>query len=245
MPSSVGTAYKAILARCAGARLVAVSKLKTADLMRECYDVGCRHFGENYVQELCKKAPELPGDIRFHMIGPLQSNKCKMLAKVPNLWMVQSVHTPKLASTLDRAWGNRDDTVLAAAAALGSDFDGPLRVMLQVNTSGEASKSGCLPERHAVVSLARHVVEKCSNLQLMGLMTIGKLGEEAPECFASLLQCKSFVCDELGIESSQLEVSMGMSNDFELAIEHGSNMVRVGSSIFGARIPTLSKENVA
>lgn len=106
-------------------RLVAVSKTKPASLIRACYERGHRHFGENYVQEIVDKAPQLPDDIKWHFIGHLQSNKCKTLARVNNLYMVETVDSVKLAKALDKAFANRQDALL---------------VMAQVNTSGEECK---------------------------------------------------------------------------------------------------------
>jgi pyridoxal phosphate enzyme (YggS family) len=117
----------------ATATLVAVSKTKPVELLREAYDAGQRDFGENYVQEVIDKAPLLPGDIRWHFIGHLQSNKVKDLLKVPNLYAVHTVDTLKLAQELQKR-----------AAALRPP-EQRLRVFVQVNTSGEESKSGCAP----------------------------------------------------------------------------------------------------
>eukprot|EP00475_Leptophrys_vorax_P020915 TRINITY_DN28678_c0_g1_i2.p2 TRINITY_DN28678_c0_g1~~TRINITY_DN28678_c0_g1_i2.p2 ORF type:complete len:249 (-),score=61.02 TRINITY_DN28678_c0_g1_i2:45-791(-) len=203
-------------------RLVAVSKTKPNELLMEVYDgASQRHFGENYVQELVTKAEQLPKDIRWHFIGHLQSNKCKQLLSVENLFLVETVDSTKLASKLDSTWG---------------DLSRPnkLNVMVQVNTSNEQSKSGVEPSE--CVELAKHVKENCSNLNLLGLMTIGSFSEEPTrDCFDVLVTCRDKVAEALGVQPSELELSMGMSHDFELAIECGSTNVRVGSTIFGAR----------
>ncbi|CAI0626009.1 unnamed protein product [Linum tenue] len=110
----------------------------------------------------------------------------------------------------------------------------PLKVFVQVNTSGEESKMGVEPSE--CMELAKHVSERCLNLEFCGLMTIGMLDySSTPENFKTLANCRSEVCKALGIEEEQCELSMGMSNDFEQAIEMGSTNVRVGSVIFGAR----------
>ncbi|KAL4180894.1 hypothetical protein AMTRI_Chr12g268390 [Amborella trichopoda] len=185
-------------------RLVAVSKTKPVELIRQVYDAGHRSFGENYVQELVDKAPQLPGDIEWHFIGHLQSNKAKTL----------------LANYLDRA-----------VAGVGRK---PLKILLQVNTSGEESKSGVEPS--GCVELAKHVKLGCPNLEFSGLMTIGMLDYSSkPENFKALVECRNEVCKALGIAEAQCELSMGMSGDFEQAIEMGSTNVRIGSTIFGAR----------
>lgn len=203
-------------------RLVAVSKTKPVSALQDAYDAGQRDFGENYVQELLEKAPVLPSDIRWHFIGHLQSNKVKALLEgVPSLAVVETVDGEKLANKLD-----------AAVAALGRP---PLSVFVQVNTSGEESKHGVEPGE-ACVALARHVATACPNLRLAGLMTIGmKDYTSRPENFECLMRCRKEVAAALAIPEEQLELSMGMSGDFESAIEMGSTNIRVGSTIFGAR----------
>ncbi|XP_068658161.1 uncharacterized protein [Aristolochia californica] len=202
-------------------RVVAVSKTKPVSLIQQVYDAGHRCFGENYVQEIVEKAPQLPGDIEWHFIGHLQSNKVKaILSSVPNLHMVESVDDEKIANHLDRA-----------VAGLGRE---PLKVLVQVNTSGEASKSGVEPS--GCVELAKHVQLSCPNLEFSGLMTIGMLDyTSTPENFRTLATCQTEVCKALGINEEQCELSMGMSGDFEQAIEMGSTNVRIGSTIFGPR----------
>lgn len=202
-------------------RVVAVSKTKHVPLIREVYDVGHRCFGENYVQEIIEKAPQLPGDIEWHFIGNLQSNKVKpLLTNVPNLAMVETVDDEKIANNLDRVIGN-----------IGRK---PLKVLVQVNTSGETSKFGVEPS--GCVELAKHVSLGCPNLEFCGLMTIGMPDyTSTPENFKTLANCRSEVCKALGIAEEQCDLSVGMSGDFELAIEMGSTNVRIGSTIFGAR----------
>ncbi|KAK9268410.1 hypothetical protein L1049_000160 [Liquidambar formosana] len=202
-------------------RVVAVSKTKPVSLIRQVYDAGHRCFGENYVQEFVEKAPQLPEDIEWHFIGHLQSNKVKsLLAAVPNLAMVEGVDNEKLANHLDRV-----------VSSIGRK---PLKVLVQVNTSGEASKSGVEPS--GCVELAKHVQLGCPNLKFSGLMTIGMANyTSTPENFRTLLNCRIETCKVLGIAEEQCELSMGMSGDFEQAIEMGSTNVRIGSTIFGPR----------
>ncbi|XP_072995564.1 uncharacterized protein [Typha latifolia] len=202
-------------------RVVAVGKTKPVSLVRQLYDAGHRCFGENYVQEFVDKAPLLPADIEWHFIGHLQSNKVKsLLASVPNLDMVESVDNEKVANYLDRA-----------VASLGRK---PLKVLVQVNTSGEESKSGIDPSR--CIELAKHVKLACPNLVFSGLMTIGMPNySSTPENFSTLSNCRANICKALGIPQEQCELSMGMSGDFEQAIEMGSTNVRIGSTIFGPR----------
>lgn len=232
MGGEVATALQEVTARLAAAaaragrdrqpRLVAVSKTKPAEAVQEAYDAGHRVFGENYVQELLEKAPQLPSDCGWHFIGHLQSNKVKALLEgVPNLTMLETVDSEKLASKLD-----------STVAALGRD---PLPVLVQVNTSGEESKYGVEPKD--CVALARHIHESCKHLRLAGLMTIGMPDYSSrPENFQCLSDCRKAVAEALGLPEAELELSMGMSGDFEQAVEMGSTNVRVGSTIFGARV---------
>lgn len=166
------------------------------------------------------------------MIGGLQSNKCKQLAEqIPNLWCVSSVDSVKKANELEKG-----------RKALIEKDEGAekLRVMVQVNTSGEAEKSGVEPVD--TTALCRHVIDKCPHLQLLGLMTIGAIArskatseESGNEDFETLREVRDRVVGELGWEEGTLELSMGMSADFEGAIRAGSDEVRVGSQIFGER----------
>ncbi|KZV94707.1 hypothetical protein EXIGLDRAFT_736451 [Exidia glandulosa HHB12029] len=219
--------------------LVAVSKLKPASDVQGCYQHGQRDFGENYVQELCDKAPVLPEDIRWHFIGTLQSNKAKTLASIPNLYAVHTLNSTKAATALNKGVPDTRAT--------------PLNVLIQVNTSGEDSKSGLPPltttSSSELVDLARHVVTDCPKLHLLGLMTIGSLdaslneGDENKD-FETLTRTRDLLQEALrgsGAdggrwgEDGKLLLSMGMSSDFEAAIHAGSAIVRVGTSIFGSR----------
>uniref|UniRef100_A0A5B7BRW1 Pyridoxal phosphate homeostasis protein n=1 Tax=Davidia involucrata TaxID=16924 RepID=A0A5B7BRW1_DAVIN len=202
-------------------RVVAVGKTKPISLIRQVYDAGHRCFGENYVQEIVEKAPQLPDDIEWHYIGHLQNNKVKsLLAAVPNLAMVEGIDNEKIANHLDRV-----------VSSMGRK---PLKVLVQVNTSGEASKSGVDPS--VCLELVKHVKLGCLNLEFSGLMTIGMPDySSTPENFTTLSNCRTEVCKALGIAEDQCELSMGMSGDFEQAIELGSTNVRIGSTIFGPR----------
>jgi pyridoxal phosphate enzyme (YggS family) len=216
-------------------RLIAVSKLKPANdilALHQQPNPTHTHFGENYVQELIEKSKILPRSIQWHMIGGLQSNKCKQLAEqVPNLWCVASVDSEKKANELEKG----------RKALLEKDKDADkLRVMVQVNTSGEESKSGVEPAD--TLALCKYVIEKCEHLQLLGLMTIGAIARSKEttaanenEDFVKLREVRDSVAKELGWEEEKLELSMGMSADFEGAIQMGSDEVRVGSEIFGER----------
>ncbi|OAA59281.1 alanine racemase family protein (ISS) [Cordyceps fumosorosea ARSEF 2679] len=210
-------------------RLVAVSKLKPANDILALHQAPAHHahFGENYAQELAQKAELLPRTIHWHFIGGLQSGHCKALARIPNLFCVSSVDTAKKARLLN-------------AARAAADHP-PLGVHVQVNTSGEEAKSGCAPGDETV-ALCREIVEGCPRLRLLGLMTIGAIArskattpENRNEDFVALKEQRDLVAKALGVEPESLELSMGMSEDFEGAITEGSGEVRVGSTIFGQR----------
>ncbi|KAI2466084.1 hypothetical protein F4781DRAFT_406795 [Annulohypoxylon bovei var. microspora] len=221
-------------------RLVAVSKLKPANdivaLMQQASPPQL-HFGENYAQELSQKAELLPRSIHWHFIGGLQSGHCKNLAKIPNLWCVSSVDTEKKAQLLDKHRGE----FLASFSSSQSPSPSKINIHIQINTSGEPSKSGCAPGPPAI-ALCR-LVEASAHLHLLGLMTIGAIArsvattpEGENEDFVVLREQRDLVQQELGLDR-ELELSMGMSEDFEGAIAMGSGEVRVGSTIFGVRGP--------
>jgi len=208
-------------------RLVAVSKTKPIELLQAAYDAGCRCFGENYVQELVEKT-ELwkdRSDVHWSFIGALQSNKCKTLvhtcADNVSRLTVETVASTKLANKLNTAVEN-----------LETSNDERLKVFVQVNTSGEESKSGVEPGAECV-ELCQYIVQNCPRLELRGLMTIGAIGDLS--CFATLKQCRDEAFAALDGAVEELELSMGMSGDFEEAIAAGATNVRVGSTIFGER----------
>uniref|UniRef100_A0A060T953 Pyridoxal phosphate homeostasis protein n=1 Tax=Blastobotrys adeninivorans TaxID=409370 RepID=A0A060T953_BLAAD len=202
-------------------RLVVVSKYKPVEDIKALYDLGHRHFGENYVQELVSKVEALPSDIQWHFIGSLQSNKCKVLAPLKNLYAVETVDSESKCTKLNNA---------------RAEEDSKLNVYIQINTSGEGQKSG-ISSVEEVVTIARHIKDNCPKLNLEGLMTIGSLasstsGGEENEDFKKLIEYKKEVDSAIGAD---LGLSMGMSNDYAQAIKQGSTNVRVGSAIFGAR----------
>jgi PLP dependent protein len=198
------------------ARLVAVSKTKPSSDINALYDIGHRHFGENYVQELLEKVSELPHDINWHFIGHVQSQKAKQLIEgVPNLFVLETLDSKKLADKLNKA--------------LQSLERAPLNVYIQVNTSAEDTKSGVAPEE--VQELFLYVQENCPHLKVSGLMTIGAPNDLS--CFDKLVTCRQQLCDDIGADINALDLSMGMSGDYEEAIRRGSTSVRVGSIIFG------------
>nr|CAH7720323.1 unnamed protein product [Callosobruchus chinensis] len=211
--------------------LVAVSKTKPSNHILAAYEEGQRHFGENYVQELEDKSNnteilEKCKEIRWHFIGHLQSNKVNKVLSTPNLYLVETVDSQKLAANLNKSWPK-----------FGTP-ESKLKIMIQVNTSGEGEKNGIAPSE--VCDVAKYVLEQCPNLHLEGLMTIGKFGRDPNEGpnpdFLSLRQCREDLCKKLGLDWKTVGLSMGMSDDFEHAIELGSTNIRVGSKIFGSRV---------
>ena len=198
-------------------RLLAVSKTFPAEAIREVHALGQRAFGENYVQEaVAKKAAlaDLPG-VEWHLIGPLQSNKARAAARCFD-W-VESVDRARIADALSAA---------RAGAAR------PLDVLVQVNVSGEATKSGVAPEEAA--ALARHVAA-LPNLRLRGIMGVPAPAADPARLrreFRALRACYD-ACEDAGLAVDTL--SMGMSADLELAIAEGSTEVRIGTAIFGER----------
>ena len=203
----------------AAPRLVAVSKRMAANAVRACYEAGQRVFGENYVQEAVEKqASLLDLPIEWHLIGPLQSNKCAQAAA--HFDWLQSVDRAKLVPLLARA---------------RSPQRPPLNVLIQVNIDDETTKSGCAPSD--MLALAELVAAE-RTLCLRGLMVIGRpdAAEATFSAMAALyknLRAHSFAANS---SNTQLDtLSMGMSSDLQLALAHGANLVRVGSAIFGAR----------
>ncbi|KAJ4461046.1 putative Pyridoxal phosphate homeostasis protein [Paratrimastix pyriformis] len=241
--------------------LVAVSKFKPVSLIRAAYDAGQRHFGENYVQELEEKAPLLPRDIHWHLIGHLQSNKVSVV-HIPNLAFIESVDSIKLANKLDSAMSKHRPSAPARClsqpppplkqalepsspltpmpvvrkgvtpASEDATAMDRLKVMVQVLTSDEERKNG-VEMGAACIELCRYIRTSCPNLELLGLMTIGAPGDMG--AFTSLVACRLEVAQALGLAPESLELSMGMSHDFPEAIRAGSTNVRVGTTIFGAR----------
>mmetsp|Transcript_632 Transcript_632/g.723 ORF Transcript_632/g.723 Transcript_632/m.723 type:complete len:294 (-) Transcript_632:705-1586(-) len=216
-------------------KLVAVSKTKPEDLLMDAYNAGQRYFGENYAQELISKASNLPSDIRWHFIGPLQSNKAASLVKsvgLDKLACIETVSTMKLANKLNNAVtalllesSKTTTTTTTEKKTLG--------IYIQINTSGEESKSG-IQTMDELKELVNDITSSCTNLKILGLMTIGAPGDFS--CFDKLVEFRQVVVELLGLDSvDELELSMGMSGDFDEAIKRGSTSVRVGSTIFGAR----------
>jgi pyridoxal phosphate enzyme (YggS family) len=205
-------------------RLIAVSKTHGAALIREAYAAGQRDFGENYVQELSRKADELgdlPG-ISWHFIGRLQRNKCKLVA--PLAALVHSVDSMRLAREL----GKRAAEVRRSEAG---ETRSTLAVLVEVNVGGEAQKSGCAP---AEIGGLLDAIAAEPALSLRGLMTVPPHTDDpagARPFFDELVRLR----DQHGGAERLPELSMGMTHDLEHAILAGATIVRVGTAIFGER----------
>ena len=173
------------------------------------------------------KSAEMPDDVAWHFIGPLQSNKAASLVKkvgLAKLACIETISTLKLAAKLNRAVDAWNEESSGESKRLG--------IYIQVNTSGEDTKSGVTPGKE-VCDLVKQISEECPSLSINGLMTIGAPGDDS--CFGTLAECRDEVATLLGREPQELELSMGMSGDFEIAIANGATSIRVGSTIFRAR----------
>ena len=198
--------------------LIAVSKTKPVPLLREAYDAGARCFGENKVQEIMDKYPQLPEDIQWHMIGHLQRNKVKYI--VDKAAMIHSVDSLRLAEAIEQEAAKHKVQV---------------PILLEVNVAEEESKFGfSLNETEA----ALREISQLPNVKVRGLMTIAPFVDEPEdnrqvfrELYEFFIDMKSKNIDNVTMNT----LSMGMTGDFEVAIEEGATMVRVGTGIFGAR----------
>lgn len=201
----------------ADVRMIAVSKTIRAERLRAAVSVGIDTFGENRVQEAADKVGLVPG-AAWHLIGPLQSNKARRA--IETFGTIQSVDSVNLASKLDRISGELRP---------GDRFP----VLLQVNVDADPAKAGFAPEE--IAALLPEILE-LPNLQIDGLMTVGRLHHDSTEArttFAGLRR----LSDDLRARQAGLgpDLSMGMSDDFEIAVEEGATMVRIGRVLFGAR----------
>ncbi len=199
--------------------LIAVSKTQPSLPLSEAISAGVLHLGENRVQEAASKKPDVCGDAQWHLIGPLQRNKVKLALEVFDV--LHTLDRPALADRLqmllDEHWTGRR-----------------LPVLLEINVGREPQKAGVLPEE--AEHLARLVLDNCSHLRLDGLMAIPPFGRH-PEASRSHFKALAHLREDLSqhISMALPTLSMGMSHDFEVAIEEGATMVRVGTAIFGER----------
>lgn len=220
------SAYQSIQASLANQEvsLIAVSKTKPNEDLMELYALGQRAFGENYVQELVDKAAALPKDIEWHFIGHLQSNKVKYIA--PFVHLIHGVDGEKLLQEINKQ-----------AAKQGRVID----CLLQVHIAEEDTKFG-FDEASLMELLQSERLANYPNVQVKGLMGMASFSDDTNQVeqeFKQLKKCFDLAKKSIGVTCSIL--SMGMSGDYELAIQEGSNMVRIGSLLFGARNYPVAK----
>jgi PLP dependent protein len=196
------------------ATLVAVSKLKPASDIEAMYTLGQRDFGENYVQELVEKQTQLPADIRWHFIGHLQSNKVKYIS--PFVHLIQSVDSEKLLKEIDKQAAKNNRII---------------HVLLQVHIAEEETKFGF--DEAELMALDISLFKNVNIIGLMGMATFTDDKEKVQREFEHLHKIYSTFSSQKNITLTTL--SMGMSDDYKLAIDCGSNMVRIGSLLFGRR----------
>lgn len=216
--------YKEIISELKGqnVKLVAVSKVQSADDIKKLYDLGQRDFGENYVQELEEKHSMLPGDIRWHFIGHLQSNKVKYIA--PFVHLVHGVDSFKLLNEINKQAHKLNKTV---------------HCLLQVHIGQEETKFGLDENELKEIMEIVNFDPACStNIQIDGLMGMASFSEDLNKVRNEMKYLKSLFDKFKSVSTANCQLStlsMGMSGDYKIAIEEGSNMVRIGSLLFGAR----------
>lgn len=198
--------------------LVSVSKTKPIEMLWEAYEAGARYFGENKVQEICEKHDQLPEDVHWQMIGHLQRNKVKQV--VGKVELIHSVDSMRLAEEINKE----------------SEKKGIITdILLEVNMAKEESKFGLMPEE---VMEFVHEIVRLKNIRVQGLMTIAPFVEDPEENrkhFANLRKLFVDIGKEKVNNVNMSVLSMGMSNDYIVAVEEGATMVRVGTKIFGER----------
>ncbi|MGI8636858.1 MAG: YggS family pyridoxal phosphate-dependent enzyme [Segetibacter sp.] len=216
--------YKELVAelRAKNVKLVVVSKIQSVADMQKLYDLGQRDFGENYVQELVEKQSLLPNDIRWHFIGHLQSNKVKYIA--PFVHLIQGVDSIKLLSEINKQ-AKKTDRVI--------------RCLIQVHIAQEETKFGLdESELDEIVVALENNQKNLSHIYIQGLMGMASFSDDLQKvkgemkCLKSLFENYQYVATS---NCKMSTLSMGMSGDYKIAIEEGSNMVRIGSLLFGAR----------
>lgn len=215
---NIAEACKAANRKRSDVTLIAVSKTKPVEILQEAYDYGCRDFGENKVQELVEKYECMPKDIKWHMIGHLQRNKVKYL--IGKTYLIHSVDSVRLAEEIHKEALKQNCTV---------------SILVEVNVAGEETKYGTTNE-DAIQLVAE--ISKFSNISIQGLMTIAPYVENAEEnrqYFGKLKQLSVDIMNK-NIDNVNMNfLSMGMTGDYQVAIQEGASFVRVGTGIFGER----------
>lgn len=200
------------------ASLIAVSKTKPVEMLREAYDAGCRDFGENKVQEMIDKCGQLPSDIRWHMIGHLQRNKVKYI--VDKVFLIHSVDSYRLACEISKE-------------AVKKELE--VNILIEVNVAEEESKFGA--RREELLELVENIAA-LPGICVKGLMTVAPYVENAEEnrqYFVNLRQLSVDIMSKNIDNVSMGILSMGMTGDYMVALEEGATYVRVGTGIFGDR----------
>lgn len=203
------------------AKLIAVTKTKPVTLLREAYAAGSRYFGENKVQEMVDKQPQLPGDIEWHLIGHLQTNKVKYIA--PFVALIQSIDSLKLLQEINKQAAKHNRVI---------------DCLLQIHIADEETKFGLSPEE-AEALLNAPELDDLPNVHLVGLMGLATNTDNEAQIRKEFRGLKQLFDKLAKIQRPIInfrELSMGMSGDYSIAIEEGSTMVRIGSAIFGRRV---------
>ncbi|OII78056.1 hypothetical protein cand_037040 [Cryptosporidium andersoni] len=203
-------------------RILIVSKQQPIEAILDIYMLNYRHFGENYVKELVLKSSRLPEDIMWHFIGHLQRNKVRLLLTVKNLYIIESLDSIELAYLIQK---------------ICEEMKRCVNVYIQIKTSTETTKTGINIEESE--KLVKYVLDNCPRLNFLGFMTIADNDKsKCSECFSKLVDLRARTLDwmtEQAHSTAKCELSMGMSDDFEIAIIHKTNEIRIGSAIFGLR----------
>ncbi|MDT0650751.1 YggS family pyridoxal phosphate-dependent enzyme [Autumnicola edwardsiae] len=198
-------------------KLVAISKTKPNEDLMEAYEAGQRIFGENKIQEMTDKWEKLPKDIEWHMVGHVQRNKVKYMA--PFVGLIHAVDSLKLLKEINKRAKNEDRTI---------------KCLLQIKIAEEDSKFGISREEAGEI-LNSEVYKKMENAEVVGLMGMATFTEDESQVKSEFLKLKAIFDDFKEQYPSIQELSMGMSGDYKIAVDCGSTMVRIGSSIFGER----------
>jgi len=209
------------------AKLIAVTKTKPVSMLQEAYDAGARLFGENKVQEMADKHPQLPADLQWHLIGHLQTNKVKYIASFVAL--IHSVDSLKLLQEINKQ---------------ATKHDRIIDCLLQIHIADEETKFGLSPNE-ADALLNDPQLAELSHVRIVGLMGLATNTDNEDQVrreFRGLKQLYDRFAQIQRSTSQFSELSMGMSGDYRIAIEEGSTLIRIGSAIFGARSPQSSQE---
>ncbi len=202
-------------------RLIAVTKTKPVAMLQEAYEAGCKQFGENRVQEMMEKYEQLPGDIDWHLIGHLQTNKVKYIA--PFVRLIHSIDSLKLLQEVNKQ---------------GAKYNRVIECLLQIYIAQEETKFG-LSFEEAEALLQSPEAAQLANIRIVGLMGMATLTDSREQIRREFRGLKQFFeqlkTKTLPANTEMKELSMGMSGDYQLALQEGSTLIRVGSSIFGTR----------